>query len=157
MVPPPEFWVLLVAASPFAELRGAIPLALVYGMDPAKAALLSVVGNLLPVLPILLLLGPAVNFFHRWRFFARIIDTILTRTRRKSGSVQTLGPVGLALFVAIPLPLTGAWTGCLVAFLLGMPLRRALPAIAAGVLGAAAIVMAVVYGGFALLRPLTGL
>lgn len=157
MALPPEFWVLLVAASPFAELRGAIPLALVYGMDPAKAALLSIVGNLLPVVPILLLLGPAVNFFHRWPFFARIIDAILNRTRRKGRRVEALGPVGLAIFVAIPFPLTGAWTGCLLAFLLGMDLRRSLPAVAAGVLGAAAIVMAVIYGGFALLRPLTGL
>lgn len=157
MAPPPEFWVLLVAASPFAELRGAIPLALVYGMGPEKAAALSIAGNLLPVVPILLLLGRAVDFFHRWPFFARIIDAVLARTRRKGGRVEALGPVGLAIFVAIPFPLTGAWTGSLLAFLLGMPLRRALPAIAAGVLGAAAIVMAVVYGGSALLRPLTGL
>lgn len=128
-------WVMLVAALPISELRGAIPLAIgVLQLDPVTAYILSVLGNLLPVPFLLTLLEPVTNLLRRLSVLNRFISWLFARTRRKhSAMVNRFGAFALVLFVAIPLPATGAWTGVLVAHLFGIPFRYALPLIGLGV------------------------
>lgn len=135
-------WVLFVAALPVSELRGAIPLAILsFQFDPLTAYILSVLGNLLPIPFLLTLLAPVTNLLCRVSFLDRLISWLFARTRRKHGTlVERFGALALVLFVAIPLPATGAWTGALVAHLFGIPFRYALPLITLGVLIAGVLV-----------------
>lgn len=141
---PPELGTLLIGMIPIAELRGAIPVALVNFELPIWSAFLwALVGNMIPVLILLKYLEPAAGWLSKHsRFFERFFSWLFARTRRKfSNSAQKYGLfVALMLFVAVPLPVTGAWTGSVAAFLFGMPMRRALLAILLGVLIAGVIV-----------------
>lgn len=137
---PKEFVVMITAALPISELRGAIPLALYFGMPLQKAFWLSVLGNAIPVIPILLLLEPVSNRLSRFKPFARFFDWLFTRTRKKSDTIQKYEALGLAIFVAIPIPMTGAWTGAVAASLLRIKFRYASIAIFLGILAAGIIV-----------------
>jgi len=139
---PSSLIVILIAMTPIAELRAAIPIAIgVYGIDPATAYFLSVVGNMLPIMPLLLFLDSVSTRLRRARTFDHFFDWLFSRThRRYNNSVQKYGALGLALFVAIPLPVTGAWTGCAAALVFGIRARYAFPAILSGVLVAGIIV-----------------
>lgn len=131
----------LFSAAPIFELRGGIPLALFeYDLHWYWAFLICFVGNLLPVPFILLFLDKAVKTLARIEFFRRLIDWFFERTWRKGKLVERYGWVGLTLFVSIPLPVTGAWTGSAVAYLLGIESKRAFLAITLGVFIAGAIV-----------------
>lgn len=140
--------VLAAAALPISEVRGAIPLAIgVYDFSPLQAYLLSVFGNLLPIIPLLLFLGPVSERLRRFAPADRFFSWLFARTRRKYIlEHENFGLTALAIFVAIPLPMTGAWTGCVVAFLLGFRFWPAFAAIAAGVLAAGVVVTAAVVG-----------
>ncbi|OPY52121.1 MAG: putative small multi-drug export protein [Methanosaeta sp. PtaU1.Bin112] len=140
--------ILLAAALPVSEVRGAIPLAVgVYGYAPWQAYLLSVLGNLLPVIPLLLFLGPVSDCMRRFSWGEMFFSWLFSRTRRKYiQDHENFGLTALAIFVAIPLPMTGAWSGCAVAFLLGFRFWPAFAAISSGVLLAGAIVTAAVVG-----------
>ena len=145
----PAWLVVLLAASlPVSELRGAIPLAIgVYGYDPWQAYLLAVLGNLLPVVPLLLFLGPVSDWLRRFTFWDKFFTWLFSRTRRKYiREHESFSLTALALFVAVPLPVTGAWTGCAIAFLVGFRFWPAFVAISAGVLLAGVIVTATVLG-----------
>jgi uncharacterized membrane protein len=145
---PEWLMVLLAAALPISEVRGAIPLAIgVYGYAPQNAFLLSVFGNLLPIIPLLLFLGPVSDYLRRFAYGERFFSWLFARTRRKYiQDHENFGLTALATFVAIPLPMTGAWTGCAIAFLLGFRFWPAVAAIAAGVIAAGIIVTAAVMG-----------
>jgi len=137
----PELITVLLAALPISELRGAIPYAItVGGMGWQKAFVLSVVGNFLPVLPILLFLESVSNRLRRHPRWDRFFSWLFERTRRKGRLVERFEALGLVLFVAVPLPVTGAWTGCVAAFIFKIPLRLALPAILCGILIAGTVV-----------------
>lgn len=127
--------VILIAALPVSELRGAIPVAIgVYGFDPVTAYLLGVLGNLLPVPILLKLLGPITALLRRSVLCDRFLSWLFARTRRRhSTMIERLGAIALVLFVAVPLPATGAWTGALLAYLFGIPFKYAFPLIAVGV------------------------
>lgn len=139
---------MIAAALPISEVRGAIPLAIgVYGFSPLKAYLLSVLGNLLPIIPLLLFLGPVSDFLRRFSIGDRFFSWLFARTRSKYiKDHENFGLTALAVFVAIPLPMTGAWTGCVIAFLLGFRFWPAFAAIAAGVLIAGVVVTTAVMG-----------
>ena len=145
---PPWLITIIVAALPISEVRGAIPLAIgVYGFSPMQAYLLSVFGNLLPIIPLLLFLGPVSDYLRRFTIGDKFFTWLFARTRRKYiQDHENFGLTALAIFVAIPLPMTGAWTGCLVAFLLGFRFWHAFAANAAGVIIAGIIVTATVVG-----------
>ena len=143
---PPEWTTFIVAMLPIIELRGAIPYAVGVGMPWPQAYLLAVTGNLVPVVPLLLFLGPVSGWLQRMPVFGRFFDWVFTRTRRRSGVIERYGPLGLALFVAIPLPITGAWTGSAAAYLFGFSFKRSFPAITAGVLIAGGVVTLAVKG-----------
>jgi len=127
--------VLFLAALPISELRGAIPVAMgVYGFDPISSYLLGVLGNLLPVPILLKLLGPVTELLRRSVVLDRCVSWLFARTRRRhSAQIERLGALALVLFVAIPLPATGAWTGALIAHVFGIPFKHAFPLIALGV------------------------
>jgi len=131
---------MLVGALPISELRGAIPLALYYGMSLSKAFWLSVLGNLIFVAPALFLLEPVSNKLRRFKLWSRFFDWLFERTRKKADTIQKYEALGLAIFVAIPLPMTGAWSGVVAASLFKIRFRYAFIAIVAGVIGAGLIV-----------------
>jgi uncharacterized membrane protein len=109
--------------------------------------MLSVFGNLLPIIPLLLFLGPVSDYLKRFACGDKFFAWLFARTRRKCiQDHENFGLTALAIFVAIPLPMTGAWTGCVVAFLLGFRFWPSFTAIAAGVLIAGVIVAATVVG-----------
>lgn len=143
---PRELAAFIVSALPIAELRGGIPLATSLGMSWRSAYLVCVAGNLMPVIPILYFLEPITAFLRKWRPMDRLIERLYARTRRRGRIVERYEALGLILFVAIPLPVTGAWTGALAAFLFGVRRRYAIPAIACGVLIAGGIVTLAVQG-----------
>lgn len=143
----PAGWTTFVVSMlPVVELRGAIPFAALKGIPWPEAYVLAVVGNMVPIVPILLYLGPVSTWLRRLPGFGSFFDWLFARTRKKSGLMEKYGPWGLALFVAVPLPVTGAWTGAAAAFLLGFPFRRSFPAIFGGVLLAGVIVTLAVKG-----------
>ncbi len=133
--------VLVVSAMPFSELRGGIPLGLAMDLRPETVFLLALIGNILPVPVILLFLNELKNIFCKIGFFDRMYRKIEKRVLEKKDIIDKYGYLGLTLFVAIPLPVTGAWTGSLLAFLLEMDFRKAFFHISLGVLIAGIIVM----------------
>ena len=137
----------LISMVPVIELRGAIPIAVANGLNYWVAVAVSIIGNLVPVPFIILFIR---KIFELMRKISKKFDGIVTkleqRAKKKSDVVRKYAFWGLFILVAIPLPGTGAWTGALVAAMLDMRLKRAFPAIALGVLGAAAIVTFVTYG-----------
>lgn len=144
---------MIIGAMPIFELRGAIPIALwTYGMHPATAYLFAVTGNMLPVVPLLLYLEPVSKYLRRYALFDKFFSWLFGRTHRNhSQRFEKYGTLALTLFVAVPLPVTGAWTGCAAAFVFGIQFRHALLAILAGVLIAGFIVSAVTLTGISIL------
>ncbi len=144
---PPPLAVFLVAMLPVFELRGAIPAGYAMGMtNPYLIYALAVLGNFVPVLPILLLLGPAEKHLRRFRTMDRFFDWLFKRTVSRSNVIKRYESLGLILFVAIPLPMTGAWTGSVAAYLFKLPLRMAIPCIILGILIAGVVVSLVSQG-----------
>ncbi len=133
---PPELTTVIIANLPLIELRGAIPFALFYGVSPIWAYFLAVIGNLIPVIFILALLKPISFFLAKHSlFFDRFFNWLFVRTRAKHNKkIKRWGALALILLVAIPLPMTGGWTGALVAFLFGFSFKKALGLITLGVL-----------------------
>ena len=133
--------VIAIAASPISELRGAIPVAISAFHFPWYYALLfGIIGNLLPVPFILLFLDTIVQLLSKVRFFDKLLKWLFERTRRRGKIIERYERIGLVLFVAIPLPITGAWTGSLAAVLFGIKSRYAFLSIFVGVLIAGVIV-----------------
>jgi len=136
-----ELVVLIIAALPIFELRGALPVAINLFHFPWYYALpLAIIGNLLPVPVILLFLDAISRWLSKIGFFDRFLHWLFERTRKRGRVVERYERIGLALFVAIPLPVTGAWTGSLVAILFGLKFRYAFLSIFIGVCIAGIIV-----------------
>ena len=144
---PKEIVITIIAALPVLELRGAIPIGLSMGVEVKKVLFFSIIGNLIPVVPILFLLEPVSEYLRRFWLFRKFFEWLFARTRKRSDLIEKYEFLGLMLFVAIPLPITGVWTGCVAATLLKIRLRYALLAITLGVFIAAFIVTAVSLAG----------
>lgn len=138
---------LIISMVPVIELRGALPIAVANGLQYPIAIIVSIIGNLIPVPFIIIFIR---KIFEWMRRISKKLDLLVSkleaRAESKSDVVQKYAFWGLFILVAIPLPGTGAWTGALVAAMLNMRLKKAFPAIALGVVGAAAIVTFVTYG-----------
>ncbi len=137
---PPEWITFIVSMLPVVELRGGIPIAFALGMSPLKAFLLAISGNLLPAVPLLILLEPVSNFLRKLPVLDKFFKWLFTRTQKKAQLIEKYEAVGLALFVAIPLPMTGMWTGAIAASLFKIHIKYSLPAIIVGVLIAGGII-----------------
>jgi uncharacterized membrane protein len=105
-----------------------------------EAYILAVLANFVPVVPILWLVGPISEYLRRYAACDRFFDWLFARTRRKGKMIERFEVLGLMLFVAIPLPVTGAWTGAVAAFVFGVKKRVAAPAIFLGIALAGVIV-----------------
>jgi len=142
-----EIIILLTSMLPFTELRATIPLALTfYNMPVWSAFVFSVLGNLIPVIFIILILDLLVNKFliHKIYIFNRFFSWLFEKTRqRHSQKFDRWKNFALIVLVAIPLPFTGAWTGALAAFVFGIPIKKSFPLIALGVVIAGIIVTAI--------------
>jgi uncharacterized membrane protein len=146
-----RFITFLTAMLPVLELRGAIPLGILkFGLSLKEVYILSVIGNLIPVIPILLFLKFGSGFLRKYKWGDKFFTWLFAHTRRRSQLVEKYESLGLMLFVAIPLPITGAWTGSVAAFLFGIRFRYAFLAIILGVLLAGIIVVIATKLGFTL-------
>ncbi len=140
-------WIVLVSMVPMVELRLSIPMGCGMGLPAWQVYIAAVVGNMLPVPFIVLFIRRIFDFLRKhWAWLGRLVDRIEARAMKKSDRVRQFEILGLMLFVAIPLPGTGAWTGGLIAALLDIRLKRSIPTIFLGVLIAGAIMTAVSYG-----------
>lgn len=123
----------IVSMLPLIELRGAVPLGLASGMPWFEVLPICYLGNLLPI-PFVMMFGVRLlDWLETLRPFAKLAAGYKRRLMSKSGQVTKYAHIGLLLFVAVPLPGTGAWSGAVIATLLKMPLRRAFISIALGV------------------------
>ncbi|MEK7479329.1 MAG: small multi-drug export protein [Patescibacteria group bacterium] len=139
------FLTILIAALPIGELRAAIPLAIFrWGISPFYAYTFSVIGNFLPVIPLLWFWEHAAHRIMALHpFFHRALHWVFERTQRKHGKkFETASVFALFVFVAIPLPLTGAWTGTVAAYLFGISFWKSVLAIGAGILVSGLLVLA---------------
>ncbi|MEM0203426.1 MAG: small multi-drug export protein [Archaeoglobaceae archaeon] len=139
-------YVILISALPIFELRAGIPVAIYYGFKPWEAYTLAIFGNFLPVPFLLLLLNKMLEIAKRFRTLWAIYEFIHLRVEKRREIVEKYGYLGLTLFVAIPLPVTGAWTASLLAFLLGLNNLKASIAILLGIMIAGIIVLIPVVG-----------
>ena len=148
--------VLGIAASPISELRGAIPIAIgAFHFPWYYAFIIAIIGNLIPVPFILLLLNFVSKLLCKISIFEKLLNWLFELIRRRGKAIERYEYVGLALFVAIPLPITGAWTGSIVAVLLGLKFRYAFLSIFIGIIISGVIVTCATVLGWAAADILT--
>ncbi|MGD9782515.1 MAG: COG2426 family protein [Kiritimatiellia bacterium] len=154
--------IVAISTLPIVELRGAIPVGHVLYSDKNKSTrlgrddlyrsarifLYAVLGNMLPVPFILLLLGPVSNLCMKIPVGKKFFDWLFARTRRKTADIEKYETLGLTIFVAIPLPATGAWTGAMAGWLLGMSFAHSMLSIFLGVLIAGVVMTALALLGW---------
>ena len=147
-----ELCVFFCSMIPIIELRGAIPLGAALGLPWWQSYLLAVVGNMLPV-PIILLFVKAVLDFmlkSKVKFFNKIANWVYAKAEKNREKIERYSFWGVAIFVGIPLPMTGAWTGSLVAAFINMKFWRAFFSALIGVLAAGVIMTLISYGVLAI-------
>lgn len=140
-----------ISMIPIIELRGAIPYATGMGLAPEIAIPVAMIGNLVPIPFIILFIKKIFAWMRKTSpKLNGVVDKMEAKAEKNKAKVLRYAFWGLALFVAIPLPGTGAWTGALVAAMLDMPLKKAFPSVVIGVLGAGIVVAFVSYGAAAI-------
>ena len=145
-----ELTVIIISALPIIELRGALPVAInLFHMPWYRAFCLVIIGNMLPVPVLLLFFELLARTVSKLAIGRRLVSWVLTRTRRHSKLVERYERIGLTLFVAIPLPFSGAWTGSIAAFLLGMRFNYAFFSILCGIIIAGTIITCLCLLGWA--------
>lgn len=135
----------ILGMCPIIEIRGAIPVGVGLGLTYFQAFLVGFIGNIIPIYFIVKYIGPIFDFLGRFKIFKKIIDWASNKATKhieESERLQNFTAFGLFIFVAIPLPGTGAWVGSLIANFLHVPLKKAWLPLALGVLTAAFIVLA---------------
>lgn len=141
------FVTFLISMVPVVELRGAIPVGISQGINPFAAAVICLIGNMVPVPFLILFVRNVLNWLRKKNSrLNRRITRLEEKTKIKAEKVRKYERFGLCFFVAVPLPGTGAWTGALIAAMLDMSLKNALPSIFLGVLIAAGIVTGITVG-----------
>ena len=138
---------LIISMIPVIELRGAIPIGVSLGLSHAEAMGISIIGNMLPVPFIILFIRPIFRWMTRKSGkLARLAEKLEAKAEGKWDKIHRYQFFALTIFVAIPLPGTGAWSGALIAAVMNMRLRNALPSILLGVLIAGVLVSGITYG-----------
>lgn len=143
-----EIIVFIISLLPILELRGGLLASSFLGLNPVSGYIVSIIGNVLPVPLILLFINKVLDMMEKsninWmKKFARWLDK---KARKHQDKIEKYGYLGLILFVGIPLPGTGAWTGCLVSSVLNMNKKKSFFAILAGIIMASIIMMFISYG-----------
>lgn len=145
-------YILAISVVPLIELRGAIPVGAALGLPWYANFLLSCIGNMLPVPFILLFIRRFVAWLERHGYMKWFTDLLERKIRKNTPKITKYAGWGLLLFVGIPLPGTGAWTGALIAAFIDMPMKRAIPTIACGVLLAGVIMTLASYSAVGFLK-----
>ncbi|HPG37898.1 MAG TPA: small multi-drug export protein [bacterium] len=142
---PKEVITIIISTLPIIELRGAIPWALAQppiggGMSIFSAVFFAILGNMIPVIPLLLFFDKIYNWLKPYPRFNRIFEWLFARTRKKGKMIEKYEFWGLVVFIGIPLPMTGAWTGTLAAYIFGLNFWKSVLAAIFGLLMSATIV-----------------
>lgn len=138
----PELATFFISMIPITELRASIPIGIeVYGLDIWKVWLIAVIGDFIPAVVILYFLPLLRNWILKNKFFGKVLTHSLNKAEKKfAGKYEKYGLLGLVVFVGIPLPFTGSWTGSLASVVFNLPLRKSAPMIFVGVCVAATLV-----------------
>lgn len=145
---PKELTVFVISLMPILELRGGLIAARLLEMNVWSAFFFCFIGNMLPMPFILLFIRKIFDLMRKWKYTVKIVAKMETKAEKHRGTIEKYGFWGLLILVAVPLPGTGGWTGALVAALMDIRMRRALPAITLGVLIAGFIVGGISFGLF---------
>ena len=143
---PKEVFAALISMVPIIELRGGLPYAIIAGVNPWLAFPICIIANILPIPFILWFITPLFNAMKKTKLFRPLVEKLETRAMNKKDKIEKGYFWGLLLFVGIPLPGTGAWTGALVASVMGLKMKRAIPPIFLGVAAAGIIMLTVSLG-----------
>lgn len=143
---PKELITFIIALFPILECRGALIAAKLFSIPWFKAFLITFVGNIIPIPFILLFINKIFDLLKKVPKVNKLIFWLEEKTLKKKGQIEKYGVWGLLIFVAIPLPGTGGWTGALLASLLHIDIKKAFPIISIGVLIAGVIMSLVAYG-----------
>ena len=142
------FYSIILSMLPIAELRGGIPYALANGIHPVTAYLMCVSANIMAFPIVYFFMGFFHELFLKIAWYANLFEKIVVRTRNKVGDkIEKWGFWGLMVFVMVPLPVTGAYTGSFAAWIFGIEKRKGFMAVMAGVLIAGLIVTAIFMSG----------
>ena len=138
--------IFIISLMPILELRGGLLAASLLKVPALQAYIICIIGNLIPIPLILWFLDSVFDFMKKHHILTKFIGFCERKGNEKKDKIERLGFLGLILFVGIPLPGTGAWTGCLIATILRMDKKKALIAAIIGVIMASVIMMLVSYG-----------
>lgn len=141
-----DFIIFIISLMPILELRGGLLAASLLHVDFVKAVVICVIGNLLPIPVVLLFLEKVLEILAKWSVTKKIVTWLEKKVDSKREQIDKYGYWGLVLFVGIPLPGTGAWTGSLLAVMLGLDKKKSFGCILLGVILAAIIMSIVSYG-----------
>ena len=140
-----EVIVFIISMIPILELRGGLVVAALFKINIWKAIVLCIVGNIIPVPFILKLITPIFTWMKKTKLFSPMVHKLEEKSMGKSEKIQKYEFWGLMLFVGIPLPGTGAWTGSLIAALLDMKFSKAIIAVICGIVMATVIMCIISY------------
>lgn len=141
-----EVIIFIISLMPILELRGGLLAASLLDVEYITAALICVLGNVLPIPFVLLFLRYVLDILSKWNVTKKIVNWLEKKVESKREQIDKYGYLGLILFVGIPLPGTGAWTGALLAVMLGLSRKKSFVCILLGVLLAAIIMSILSYG-----------
>lgn len=141
-----ELIVFLLSGFPLLEVRGGMIVASLMKMDPGLSLLLGILGNLLPIPFLIFLLKPVFNWMRKWSKFRKIVEALERKAYKKKDKIEKYQFWGILLLVAIPLPGTGAWTGCLVASVFDVDKKISILAASVGVIIASLIMWLISFG-----------
>lgn len=141
-----EIMVFIISLMPILELRGGLIAASLIGLDPIPSYIISIIGNILPIPFILWFMGSILKWMHGKKHLNKIATWLDKKVEKNKSKIENVGFWGLTLFVGIPLPGTGAWTGCLIASVLQMDKKKSFLAATLGVIMASIIMMFISFG-----------
>ncbi|MBE6139926.1 MAG: small multi-drug export protein [Firmicutes bacterium] len=138
--------VFFISMMPILELRGGMIAACLMGLNPYVSLIVCILGNIIPIPLILWFIKPVFDWFKKKKFLEKFAIWCEKHAEKKQGKIDQLKYYGLFIFVAVPLPTTGAWTGSLIASLLNLDQKKSLIAIICGVIAAGLIMLFVSFG-----------
>ena len=137
--------IFIISLLPILEMRGGLIAATLLGVPYVRALIICVIGNIIPIPFILFFIKKIFEWLKRFKWTGKVVNWLETKTLKKRGQIDKLGFWGLILFVGIPLPGTGGWTGALLASLLGIPVKKSSVAIGLGICLCAVIMSVITY------------
>lgn len=141
-----ELIVFIISLMPILELRGGLIAAALLNLNIIRAFIICFIGNIIPIPFILWLITPIFDYLKKTKLFSGLVNKLESKAMSKKDQIEKLQYIGLMLFVGIPLPGTGAWTGCLIAALLNMNKKKAMLYAILGVIMAGIIMLIFSYG-----------